>query len=227
MSNRPQVNNPQSFASRFRKKRFLIIETLLQKLLETQNKVQILDIGGRRDYWDLLSPALRPKISVRIMNNEDLELGVGKRPDDPLEVSYEVGDACDMPQFSDRSFDFVHSNSVIEHVGSLTRMASMADEIRRVANTYYVQTPHLWFPIEPHYGVPFFHWLPKATRAGLGANRAIGYRGKPSSFRDSMAEVDHTELLNASLMRELFPDAEIRRERFFLMTKSLVAIRAR
>lgn len=222
---RPAVNRPDSLASSFRRRRFALILDLLTPLLAGADRVRVLDVGGRRDYWELVPAEIAPRLDILILNNEDVELETGARPDDGLSVTYALGDACEMPQYADGSFDLVHSNSVIEHVGSLQNMARMADEVRRTARAYYVQTPYLWFPIEPHYGVPFFHWLPAATRAQLGWKRKIGYRAQMPTWRASAALADHTELADRTLMRELFPDAEHRRERFALMTKSLIAFR--
>jgi hypothetical protein len=222
---RPAVNRPDSLASRFRRRRFAMILELIRPMLEGKDRLRILDIGGRRDYWELLPPEIAPRLEILILNNEDVELETGARPDDGLDVTYVLGDACAMPQYGDASFDLAHSNSVIEHVGTLQNMARMADETRRVARAYYVQTPYLWFPMEPHYGVPFFHWLPAPTRARLGWKRKIGWRAQMPTYRDSLALADHTSLVDRTLMRELFPDAEHHRERFALMTKSLIALR--
>ena len=228
---RPQVNDKTSLASRFRRKRFELVEELIQALSARAAKtggdgrVRILDVGGRRDYWTLLGDDLAPKVSIIILNNEEVELETGAAPDDGLDVTYELGDARAMPQYADHAFDLAHSNSVIEHVGGLQDMAAMADETRRLAPAYYVQTPYLWFPMEPHYGVPFFHWLPAPTRAQLGVRYKVGYRAQQPDWRAGAALVDHTSLLDQAAMRALFPDAEHRRERFALMTKSLIAFR--
>ena len=222
---RPAVNRPDSLASSFRRRRFALILDLLAPLLAGADRVRVLDVGGRRDYWELVPAEIAPRLDILILNNEDVELETGAKPDDGLSVTYALGDACQMPQYADGSFDLVHSNSVIEHVGSLQNMARMADEVRRVARAYYVQTPYLWFPIEPHYGVPFFHWLPAATRARLGWKRKIGYRSRMPTYRASLALADHTELVDQTLMRELFPDAELVKERVALLVKSLIVTR--
>jgi hypothetical protein len=221
---RPAVNDPNSRASRFRRKRFRMIEELIGRIVARKGRARILDIGGRRDYWALLDPALAAKVSLVLLNYDD-ELTVARDPNDAMDVEYAVGDGCAMPQYADRSFDLAHSNSVIEHVGSLGNCRRFADEVRRVADAYYVQTPYLWFPIEPHYGVPFLHWLPTATRAQLYARYKIGYAAKMPSYRAAIDRADHVNLLDQRSMAEFFPDGRMVRERFALMTKSIVMVR--
>ena len=56
-------------------------------------------------------------------------------------VSLIVGNACAM-ELAENSYDFVHSNSVIEHVGRFADMTEFAKEVRRLTPAYYVQTPY-------------------------------------------------------------------------------------
>jgi SAM-dependent methyltransferase len=65
--------------------------------------------------------------------------------------------------FGDDEYDLVYCSSVIEHVAPERREA-FAAELRRVARGWFVQTPALWFPIEPHSLLPAAHWLPVALR---------------------------------------------------------------
>jgi SAM-dependent methyltransferase len=65
--------------------------------------------------------------------------------------------------FTDREFDLAYCSSVIEHVAP-PRRAAFAQELRRVARGWYVQTPAWSFPIEPHALLPFAHWLPPPLR---------------------------------------------------------------
>ena len=170
---RPDDTNPKSLSHKLRKKRFAWIEEILYRMLKTQDKVTILDIGGRAKYWRLMDEDLRPKVHLTIANLAHDEF-FGVQAPEGITIEHVVANGCDMPQFADKSFDLCHSNSVIEHVGSLQNMIAFARESQRVSREYFHQTPSLWFPIEPHYGVPFLHWLPKAARASSPSN-AGGY----------------------------------------------------
>ncbi|WP_150291320.1 methyltransferase domain-containing protein [Sphingobium estronivorans] len=189
---------------RFRRKRFRHIEAMIRRLLETRSEVKILDAGGRAIYWRMLAPDLRSRVRITVLNY-DAELAPDDvKSGDGLRIEKVVGDACDMPQYADGCFDIVHANSVIEHVGSYHNMIRFANEVRRVGQNYYVQTPHFWFPVDPHYGIPFFHWLPDSMRAYLFSSFRIGARS----------------------LNNMFPDGDHRPERFMLLwTKSLIVSR--
>ena len=139
-----------------------------------------------------------------------------------VQIDCVVGDACDMPQFADDQFDLVHSNSVIEHVGSYQNMRRFSEETRRVGRAYFVQTPNFGFPIEPHYGMPLVHWLPDTVKIWAFSRFTLGYAPR-CSFEQ--ARVDHTKIISAGMLRALFHDAQLQRERFGPLTKSLMAIR--
>jgi hypothetical protein len=118
--------------------------------------------------------------------------------------------------FADREFDVAFSNSVIEHVPPELQ-AAFAAEIGRVATRFYVQTPNRWFPIEPHYQLPFFQFLPRRARMALNRRYTLGWQAK--------GEWEEITLLGAGDLRRLFPGAEIHRERVLGLTKSLIAYR--
>lgn len=129
----------------------------------------------------------------------------------------EVGqaDGTDLP-YSDREFPVAFSNSVIEHVPK-DRQAAFAQEIRRVADRYYVQTPNRYFPIEPHYQLPLVQFLPERVLKALNQRFSFGFREK--------GRWEPVRLLSARELERLFPDAVIHRERLFGLTKSLMAVR--
>lgn len=128
--------------------------------------------------------------------------------------------------FPKGSFDLVFSNSLIEHLGTEGRQRAFAAEVRRLSRGgYSVQTPNKWFPIEPHYLSPFAQFVPRMVRPVV--IRWITPRGgltRPSRDR-CIGMSEEIRLLDADEMKGLFPDADIVRERFPGLTKSLVAIR--
>jgi hypothetical protein len=105
---------------------------------------------------------------------------------------------------------------VIEHV-PLELQPAFAAEVGRVAKRYFVQTPNRYFPIEPHYQLPLFQFLPERARRALNRRFTLGWQGK--------GHWEEINLLSAGDMRRLFPDAEIKRERLLGLTKSLMAVR--
>ena len=126
--------------------------------------------------------------------------------------------------FGDQSFDLVHSNSLIEHVGSLDDQARMAAEIRRVAAGYFVQTPNRYFPIEPHFLVPAFQFLPVALRVRVARRFRPGwYRGGDAAV--AVRDAREIRLLSERELRAMFPDGQVWRERLYGMTKSFVVWR--
>ena len=130
-----------------------------------------------------------------------------------------------MSEFGDDSFDIVHSNSVIEHVGGWRDMMAMAEEVRRLAPAYFVQTPYFWFPIEPHARTPFLQLLPESMRYRLFLLRRNGYYPKARDVSHAMLLMQDARLLDRTQMRALFPDAHLQIERAFGLIKSMIAIR--
>ena len=97
-------------------------------------------------------------------------------------------DAGALP-FDDGSFEIAYSNSLVEHLAPAARPA-FADEIRRVAGRYWVQTPNRFFPVEPHVLLPGFQFLPIAAQRrlwSLGASRGPSRRSTCSTRRSSRA----------------------------------------
>jgi len=136
-----------------------------------------------------------------------------------------VGDARSLSMFEDKSVDVVFSNSVIEHLGTYSDQQRMAEEIRRVGKNYFVQTPNFYFPIEPHFLCPFFHWLPFYLRLLLVRYFSLGNITRKPSFKLAAQTLAEFRLLSQSDMRSLFPDAALHSERLLGLTKSYVAVK--
>ena len=211
--------NEKDSANYFRQKRARIFGQIIDRVIAEKGAATVLDLGGTLKYWQRL-PSLWHNRPVHITITNLVEKRGGN---DQFKLA--AGDACNMAEFSDGAFDIVHSNSVIEHVGHWKEQVRMASEVRRLGKYYYLQTPNVYFPIEPHYRLPVVHWLPESWRAE--AIRHIKGQLPPgASFDQAMRRVQGINLLTIRQFRSLFPDAQIIRERVLGITKSLIAINA-
>ena len=204
-----------SLASRLRANRFRLFAEMLRSV---PGQVQILDVGGTIGMWQRHRSELPENIHVTLLNR-----GFEARPRLSY-ISYVAADAREMTIFPDRHFDICFSNSLIEHLGVMEQVA-VANEIRRVAKGYFVQTPNRYFPMEPHFLVPGWQFLPIWLRARLLQKRDFGWMKRvpdPALARES---VDSIHLLTERGLRELFGDARIYREKIGPLTKSLIAWR--
>lgn len=203
--------------NRFRGKRFATFLKLLDRVSVIDRPIRILDIGGTVEYWQALEPAWKDRsLDITIVNLDVQSSDTGV-------FHIRAGNACAL-EYPDNAFDVVHSNSVIEHVGHWAEMSRMAQEVRRLAPHYYLQTPNFWFPVEPHYRSLFFHWFPESWRAARLVGKRRGFR-TAANLDDAMRNIQTVVLLTARQMRALFPDAELSGERFGPFIKSLIVIK--
>lgn len=214
-------DSPDSLASRLRRRRIGPLLEIIAAVHARKGSVRILDLGGTRNYWNMFPKdvLVKHKVSITVVNLP------GKIPvvDEPP-FYFESGDGTDLSRFADDSFDIVHSNSVVEHVGDWAAMAMFAAEIRRLAPAYFVQTPYFWFPMEPHSLTLFIHWLPRPLRIALVKRFALGHWPRQPTTDAAARWLDSVRLLDWPMFRELFPDAQMRAERL-LLTKSMIAVR--
>ena len=211
--------NPEALSRRFRERRFARVAAMVDRIIAERGRCRIADIGGTKYYWDIADGfvASRP-LEVTLINPKEAAPTAGK-------FSYLNGDATDLGSIDDMSFDFVHSNSVIEHVGDWQKMSAMAGSVRRLAPSYYVQSPNFWFPYEPHFRCLFIHWLPEQIRYRLVKRFPLGFADAKETVDAAMMRVQSARLVDSGQMRALFPDAEIVAERFCGLAKSWIAIR--
>ena len=182
------------------------------ELFGVRDTSRILDVGGTDDNWAYIEQ--KPRLTI---------VNLEKMAADRDNIQFTAGDARAL-SYQDKSFEIAYSNSVIEHVGTWEDQVRFAAEIRRVGQRYYVQTPYKWFPIEPHFVAPFIHYLPKSIQRHLTWAGAWYWTVKPDR-KGIDSYIDEIQLLDIKQMKTLFPDAEILRERFCGMTKSLIAVR--
>jgi hypothetical protein len=218
-------SNPRSLGFRLRAARARRLMALIDRIHKARGRCRILDLGGSPLYWRVVERRFLTErgCTITLLNHSPGELANDRRDDRDLFTAL-VGDAC-ATGIEDKAYDLVHSNSVIEHVGNWPQVEAFAGEVRRLAPAYFVQTPYVWFPIEPHFGSPFWHWLPEPVRAARLMRRGRGYFPRAATMADAMRAVQEIHLLDRRGFGALFPDAAIDAERIVGLTKSLIAIR--
>ena len=208
-----------SFSNERRTRRFEAFAAIVDQMLaEGKGPVRILDIGGTNSFWENRGWAGREDVEVVLVNLEAEE-----RVHSNLDPR--AGDATNLSEFPDDSFDIVFSNSVIEHLFTRDNQAAMAREVRRLAPVYWVQTPNFWFPVEPHFLTPAWHWLPINARVAMLQRRRFGWRGPCPDPKAAEAAVREIRLMRGRELERIFPEAELRREKIGPFVKSFVAVR--
>jgi ubiquinone/menaquinone biosynthesis C-methylase UbiE len=176
-------------------------------------KIKILDIGGTEDYWNSMGLHLGNNIEIVLLNLYKIEVkGAG--------FSSIKGDACNLEGMADKSFDFVFSNSVIEHLFSIQNQQKMANEVMRVGKSYYIQTPNKFFPIEPHWVFPFFQFLPFGLKVYLTKNFNLGHIPKAKNKQEAIDLVNEVNLLSKKELENLFTGSKLYIEKFMGFHKS-------
>jgi len=127
-----RIGNIQGLKQLQRRIRSKRIELLLKKIPLEKNW-SILDVGGTAPTWRLQG---LEKFKVTLLN-----LKAPALPNDLKErLNSVAGDATAL-EYDDGSFDFVFSNSVIEHVGTFENQKKFAFEVLRTGRKIWVQTP--------------------------------------------------------------------------------------
>jgi hypothetical protein len=197
-----------------RRRRFAFFLSLVSVV---KRPVRILDVGGTPEFWQLMGLNELDDVRITILNLQ------AHRVSGSVFESV-AGDARDLGRYADRSYDVVFSNSVIEHLGPhFSDQKLMAKEIERVGQRYFVQTPNRYFPLEPHFLVPGFQFMPVWLRAWMVSTFDVGWYKRIPDKTAARREVESVSLLSKKQLRTLFPKAAIYEEKLLGITKSLVA----
>ncbi len=178
-------------------------------------KLRICDLGGSRHFWDKIDlPIPRNQITIFNIGEREVQDGANQNAEDIKTVIY---DGVRIP-VADQDFDLLVCNSVIEHVPPAQR-ADLVREMHRVAKMIFCQTPAWSFPLEPHFLMPFVHWLPR--KLGFALIHISPWR---LLSRPTPQTIDEyfwgTKLLRRAEVDALFPFAKIAPERALGLTKS-------
>nr|WP_193570524.1 class I SAM-dependent methyltransferase [Luteibacter yeojuensis] len=132
--------------------RLLDLPSCHQKILEVGTGA-----GGIAHYFAMHTDAPRTVEAVDVKDQRQVMEGYG----------FTVVSSTSLP-FTEAEFDAVISNHVIEHVGDRADQLHHLMEIGRVLKAdgcAYLAVPSRWMLVEPHYGLPFLSWLPRAWRS--------------------------------------------------------------
>jgi len=201
------------FQNHFRPKRK---RAFIQLFPDLEKGLPVLDVGGTASWWKEDFPM---SVNISIVNVDDRH----QREVRESGFKFFKADGRALP-FEDKQFYLTFSNSVIEHVGDLKDQMQFAAEARRCGKKLYLQTPNKWFPVEPHLITMFIHWLP--FRIARRLLRYFSIWGMVT--RPSQKQIDEflsaTRLLSRREIRAIFPDAQIKEEKFLGLTKSFIVV---
>jgi hypothetical protein len=208
-------DNPDSLGAKFRNQRQKDFEDLFFLNFSKNDPIRILDVGGASYFWDNSSLPSLPNIEIVLLNLRKEET---KHP----KIRSVVGDATNMSDFEENSFDLVFSNSVIEHLYTWENQVRMANEIMRVGRNHFIQTPNRTFPVEAHYAIPFAQYLPHNLLYFFLTKTKLS-RLQKWDPKDAQQYLNEIRLLDQKEMRQLFPDSKMYLEKFMGMIKSISA----
>jgi len=200
------------FQKKFRKSRGIFLKQTYPKI----NTYKILDVGGSQSFWNEINILSNYK-NLTILNIKEYQ----NEYENKDKINTVIYDGKTIP-FKNQSFDLIICNSVIEHV-SISHRKLFCKELMRVGKNYFLQTPSFYFPFEPHFVMPFLHWLPKNVGflfAHLSPWRILSNPDK-YLIKDYFY---NTNLLKEAELKEYFKNSRIFKEKLFLMTKSYYVI---
>ena len=207
------VNRVDSISNQLRSKRFRLFEELCSSL---PRPLTIIDIGGTVNFWAQRGWVGINHVHITLVNQH-------QEQQDYDNITSVIGDATNLHQFAHRSFDIAFSNSVIEHLFTFENQVAMGREVQRVAKAYWIQTPNYWFPIEPHFHVPGWQWMPIWLRVEIIRRYTCGWRGRTPDPVKALKVVSEVNLMTKRQLRRIFPTASIVPEKFFGLNKSWIA----
>ncbi len=186
------------FVSQVKKNRrkFLII---FRKNIFYTKKSTLLDVGttpSLDDHENYLIRRFPFKENITCLSNFDCKILTTKFS----QLQCVIGDGCSMP-FENSSFEIVHSNATIEHVGSYKNQTNFIRECVRVSGKYtYITTPNRFFPMDFHSKIPLINLLPKNI-----------FRKILKLFGDNFfSKEKNLNLLSKNEIRKILNDLEIR-----------------
>jgi len=207
-------DDANSLGNRMRARRFQLFEKLTAKI---PRPIRIIDIGGTNRFWEINGWTNHSDAHITLVN-------LTPEPQMHDNIDSRQGDATDLHEYADQSFDIAFSNSTIEHLFTLENQNRMAKEIRRVGKAFWVQTPNFWFPMEPHFHVPGWQWMPMFLRVAIIRRFTCGWRGPCPDPNVARRVVGEIRLMTRGELKKSFPGAKLYPEKFSGLVKSWIVL---
>lgn len=210
-----------SLSAKLRLRRMQYLDEAIQRL--DRDNLALIDLGGTASFWEMNLQHLQRARMLSRIDIYNLEVDTERRERiGHVEVALRPGNATQLTAVRDRQYDVAFSNSVIEHVGNLREQKCLAQEIQRVAAEYVLQTPNRFFPLEPHFYVPFFPFIPLSIRTWMHRRFTLGWFPPEADELQARIDCDEIRLLTRRELHLLFPEAEVHAERLAGMVKSFI-----
>ncbi|MDB4632815.1 class I SAM-dependent methyltransferase [bacterium] len=164
----------------FRGRRMNFFRRLIRDL---PRPLRILDLGGTESYWESMGAVDTEAFQITLLNLEE-----NLKPARRESFTARLGDATDLSDIDRSEFDLVYSNSVIEHLFTGENQRRMAEQIASLDLPFWVQTPNFWFPMEPHFHVLGWQWLPREIRIKRLHEETMWHAGAHPRSRWSRSE---------------------------------------
>ena len=194
------VNDKNSIANKVRQENFKHFKNLVSSF---NRKVTVLDIGGTQEYWEMMEYTDPNKIEVILINITEIQVTL------PNFMAIQM-DATDL-DLLEFDCDIVFSHSLIEHVDH----EIFSTIVRCFNRPYFIQTPNKNFPMEPHFLIPLFQFMPMWLKKLL-----------LKTIKSSIInEVEDINLLDKKELKRLFPNSEIYGGKIFGITQSFMVIK--
>jgi hypothetical protein len=222
---KPEVFNLRYLRLRFFYKAIKLVQPIsrrgrmvqFEKILGPVPGTRVIDLGGTSEIWGLeIWGLVKTPLDITILNLPGTNQKEGAKRHHHF--AFAEGDATELHEYPDNSFDIAFSNSVIEHVGGEENERKFAGEVRRLARSYFVQTPSVYFPIEAHTGVPFWWAIPRFIRAKMHKR----WEHTLPAWNEMVA---NTTVIPRRRLQGYFPDGTVRTERLLGIPKSYYVYR--
>jgi len=192
---------------------------ILRKNTKYNKNKSIIDIGttpSANQYQNIILSKIRNNKNVTCFSNLDCKILYKKYPNIKKII---VGDGR-KNNLPDNSFDIVHSNATIEHVGSYQNQLKFIKECIRISKkNIFIQTPNRFYPIDFHTILPFIHWLPKNIHRKILKIIGLDFYSQEKNL-NLLSEKDLI-----SLCKELsISNFKIIKYKLFFMTSNLILL---